>query len=959
MTAHRGVTGPVLVGRDQELGLVDALIAGAAGGESATLLISGEAGMGKTVLVQDACTRVTDDTVVLTGACLPMASVAVPFLPLRSSLRGAPPLPGHPFPDLSTPDDTAVVRFNDWLDDLCRSRPVVLVVDDLHWADRSTLDLLMYAIAGPGNRRLAVIGTIRTEYLSDDHRLSRWLADVRRLPHVNELELHALDSFATEAQIADLLGGAPHQSLVHDVYAHTDGNPYLTRLVVAGLPENARHIASDLPADLRSAVLQSWHLLSPPTRDLTRILAIKGGPASAHELDELIDDPAVASLLAEAVHVGLLDVTGDRYWFHHPLTAEVLEQSLTVDQRRDQHATFARLYEEQVPDAATAPLEILVAIADHRFHAAQPAEAYRWTLLASMRVAEHGSSMELLRLLQRAILLRDELSDADETRSELLHALRSAAFDAGAHEVELSAIDELLAETDETTHPLLAAELILRRMHLRFSTGRSFLSVDDALHALRLASADERSWQFAFSLAEFAHVGFWQNHPEAAPSADRALALARACGHPRALAYALCAKAMVEVKDGHGAPALALASEAIAPAIESGDYWAFTHASHWESNAMEYWASRTCSEHLRMRREQLVELGAPQTYISWLSASEASGWLAIGEWRECLQRLRVALGSDPGAFADVNARLTAARLAALQGRARDAQAHLARADELFAETTSFLTFEFDAVRAEVCLALDDPVAAFDAAMAGVLSPGIPPTMCEWLVPLAARSLTDQAQRAENSRTDAAGIRYMLGKLGEDHPRIIRDFGEYTELSERQVLALQNLYDAELGRGLQESTNATQWLTAVERCREAELPWEEAYSAWRAAESLLTHGTRHRDQAAAVMRAGVERAEELQAIPVLSALRNLANSARISLAPVPHASSEHPVLPGLTAREREILGHLVAGRTYGQIARALTISEKTVSSHISNMLRKTGATNRVDLSRLATQAQRHS
>ena len=97
----------------------------------------------------------------------------------------------------------------------------MLVVDDLHWADQSTLDVLTYVLAGPVERRLAVVATIRSVEVGDRHPLQRWLADIRRLPSVEQLHLEPLDRVATGEQIAGLLGASPHQSLVEDVYTHT------------------------------------------------------------------------------------------------------------------------------------------------------------------------------------------------------------------------------------------------------------------------------------------------------------------------------------------------------------------------------------------------------------------------------------------------------------------------------------------------------------------------------------------------------------------------------------------------------------------------------------------------------------------------------------------------------------------------------------------------------------------
>jgi DNA-binding CsgD family transcriptional regulator len=137
-------------------------------------------------------------------------------------------------------------------------------------------------------------------------------------------------------------------------------------------------------------------------------------------------------------------------------------------------------------------------------------------------------------------------------------------------------------------------------------------------------------------------------------------------------------------------------------------------------------------------------------------------------------------------------------------------------------------------------------------------------------------------------------------------------------------------------------------------RDASLPWEEAYACQRAVESLLLQGHTPGRQAAGLVRRGLALAAELRALPVQAALKHLAEQARIPVAPVAaHAQRPAAVLPGLTRRELDILDHVMAGRTYAEIARALVISEKTVSSHMSNLLRKTGAANRLDLARLAS------
>jgi len=960
MDASRSAATTAYVERVAEQTAISGVIDGAAHGRAGALLISGDAGVGKTAVVERVSSRAGQGVVVLSGGCLPLSAQSVPFLALMSALRSADPGLGPPA-GLMEHGGLAThvpVAFDRWLSDLCRERSVVLTIDDLHWADQSTLDVLMYVLAGPADRALAVIATIRGSEIGEVHPLQHWLADVRRLPRVEEVNLGPLDRVETAEQLAGLMHTTPHQSLVDDVFARTCGNAYLNRLLAKNLEPDARSLPRDFPADLTAAVLQSWRMLPAATRDLTRILAAGGGPLTVGDVLTVsglaIDGDAAAGSLMAAVDAGVVDRARDgRLWFHHPLIAEVLEDNLTDDERTRWHAAFA-VRAEQLIESSSAPTpDVIIAAADHHDRAGQVAQAYRWALRAAESAGGSGGAAEELRLLRRAMELGARVPGAQEAERDVLQRMMAAATAAGAHREELEAVERLLGVLDPQTEPLMTAELLVRGANLKFRTGRAFdLRADHQRAVDQSATADPASWQHAYALAGLAGYIAWFSDPEADSLADHALAVARRCHSNRALSFALSAKAAVLCFQGQFAECTRLAGEAVVAAVEARDFYAFFCGAVWEMNATMSVGDAAAAAHMGRRREQLVALGAPHADCAVLSAMEADGWFMAGDWRACQDRLRDALGADPGPLADVNARLTAARLAAWQGRTVEAHGHLARADELYADGSIYLPFAFDASRATVALAAGDAEGAVAAVLARIALPDSP-HMGWWLMPLGARALADLIEDDRRAGQDPHVNVARLNDLTQRFPSV--SFVEDEEFIAGDLMgpALNDLYEAEIGRARRSSANSEQWERATTSCHDAALVWEEAYACWRWAESLLAHGHPSREQGAMALRRGLALADELRTEPIRTELVALAKTARIPIDGVEVVPASAPAgLPGLTAREDEILAHVVAGRTYREIAHALQISEKTVSSHISNLLRKTGADNRIDLARLA-------
>ena len=420
-------------------------------------------------------------------------------------------------------------------------------------------------------------------------------------------------------------------------------------------------------------------------------------------------------------------------------------------------------------------------------------------------------------------------------------------------------------------------------------------------------------------------------------------------------AYAFAAAAMgAEFADRPGGPALA--ARGVQGAVEARDWWGFVHASLWEantsaSNAHDAWArviARAAGAAGRAGRAAPV----PRVAVDRRGRRALPRRRLEGGDANCSGSLSVPTPvlrptSRPGSWPR--------ELAAAQGRQHEAEDHLCPGRRAVRRHDRLPGLAVRRDESLVRTGAGDARGAYAAALTGLLSAGVPPTMCEWLCPLAARALADLVGDAKEQGADPGEHLVRVDDLVDRFPHVVPDGSMTNPGYRRQVDALDALYAAEVARARGDPEEVSLWRRAAEEL-DGPLPWDAAYAAFRAGESLLLQPAGSREDAAALLRRAATLAADLEAEPVLREVTALAAAARISLDPVEAAPADAAgALPGLTKREREILGHIVAGRTYGEIARALFLSEKTISSHVSNILRKTGCANRVELARRAQHA----
>jgi predicted ATPase len=282
------VVSPIFVGRVEELHVLEVALGRATNSEPAVVLVGGEAGVGKTRLLAELTARcATDGTRVLTGGCVPVGDGALPYAPIVEGLRalvgdlGASavrglvgpswpvlarllPALGEPQAGGGPPDQAAQARLFElllgMLARLSQQMPVTLVVEDLHWADRSTRDLMTFLARNLRRERLLVVVSYRNDEPGTDW-LGPYLAVLDRSGHAQRVELSRLDRAETLAQLVGIVGAAPPAELVDAVFGRSEGNPYFTEELLGSI----RAGSGELPPTLRicsaagSRRCPSWH----------------------------------------------------------------------------------------------------------------------------------------------------------------------------------------------------------------------------------------------------------------------------------------------------------------------------------------------------------------------------------------------------------------------------------------------------------------------------------------------------------------------------------------------------------------------------------------------------------------------------------------------------------------------------------------------------------------------------
>lgn len=937
---HDPVVAPApLIGRDEDVARLRDAVVSARAAEPQCVLVTGEAGIGKSRLVREALAGI-DDALVVTGHGADMATGEIPFGVLADTLRDllhgagtdvltsteraslAPLLPGS-VPSGHIERVQVLSAVLDVLERLSTERLLVWVVEDLHWADTATRDLLNLAVRTLRGR-LLVIATVRT----DDHdrpadaeaALTSYVAGLARLPGTTMVPLSRLNPDEVRLQLRGLLGPGLAAGTASRIEALSDGVPFVVEELAAarGRPEIAT--ASGAAAGRLAG-------LSADARRLVEAAAVGEGHLRIGLLEEVVDATAdeLDTALAEAVRAGVLttDHATDAVGFRHALLREAAERELGPGARRSWHRRWAEVLQDHPGLLAADPAAL--AIAEHWHHARDVRRALAASI-AAMPAAERICRPEEETVLwTRVMRAYDVLDDAPEVTGLSMRDVLGRAMLA-AFQASVSVRHEFRAAIP--SHRLSPAERLWRALLVEKEAPKGESNQGAEGPTIAVADAFEDSPPDLVAVEVWADTGSrLVSDPERGRRlVARAMDGARALHNPRAiLSVAALGSYQVQV-NGDPLYATSLIRTALAECGE--EYWAsvvsvlgnltwceLIQGNHEAADAAATDAlERLAHPHLTVRLWEHVAENATATWLltgQWQRArillEEAAPWWeddcrtsnARQELLELLQRGATGPLTRWGAHLDHPAAFGAPRALVRELLARAAIAH--------GETGEMRAVLAAAWDDEYVLLSDDQL--WSTALVG------------------ARAEADAVLAGASDDSDEALTH--LSRIVEVTAR----FRRYGALGEVWPLDLAAQLERFHGRDARSALRAA--LAGWERI--GHVP-DVGVTHLALAEQEAIHGDR--GAAREHLAAAREIATRLDARPMLDRADILAE--RFAL-----ASHERRTTDLLTGRESEVLALVAEGRTNAEIAATLFMSPKTASVHVSHIIAKLGAANRTE------------
>lgn len=942
-------TSAVLVGREAELATLRTALKRADTTEPVTVLLGGEAGVGKTRLVDDFGRYArTTGALVLVGRCTGLGEDGPPFAPFVAALRellrrdGAPAFAGFEadfsrlLPELApaepaavTPDGSRAHLFDvmtGLLDRLATERPLVLILDDLHWADRSTRDLLAFLVRQARAARVLLVGVYRSDELHRGHPLRALLAELERVRGVERLDLGRLDRDGTAEILTELYADEPTQQVIDGIYERTQGNPFfIEQLALTSGPA----IDGYLPESLRDLLLTRVDKLPEPAQKLLRIAAA-GGQRVSHRLLAQVAELPEAELeeaMRAAISSQLVVVEpDDGYAFRHALVREAVHDDLLPGEHARLHARYAAAIEAE-PGLVGGPGQALSAVAYHWYAAHDHPRALTAALRAATAAGERFAYAEKHSLLERVLELWEQVPDAADrigmSHLEVLEEGLYAADAAGDRERALRLARAALAEVDREREPLRAARLLERQACILAILSRSD-GAAEVREAYRLASRVPDAAERAPLLADIAVATMRSDWQEGGRIAQEAAAAAQHLGDIAARVSATITYGQLCSRKLSPEVALTELRRAARDAEQIGDgkglVRALVNISDLLYEVGEYAESAaTAGDGIT----EAARLGVSRSKGAFLLSNRAEALFALGEWDEaerlCAQSARLDLiGSKAIHWMTVRSRLRLAR-----GHP-EAHKFVARAVAYLARPYVEGQFRLPLRELRITAALADPPAAVAVASEALADPELASD------PRYAWPLLAAAARA-TVVAGAAPVRERVQELAATVP--VR-------------YPAERAFAAQVAAEFAEPVEAyPAWQAAVAAWRVDGQPYPRAGALLRLAEAAAAAG--ERAAAADAVLEARRIAADLAAAPLTEAAETLARRLGLRVAGRWGADGE-----SLTRREREVLALVAAGYSNRRIAEELYITPKTASVHVSRIIAKLAVGNRTEAAAVA-------
>ena len=960
----RSVAGAPFVGRAAQLEQFQLALDRARLGEPGAILVSGDAGVGKTRLLSRVAELAeAQGALVVVCHCIDLGDVGLPYLSFAEALAqlrsatdtveqaiAARPALGRlldgglPEPHAGAENQAARLQLFDGIAAVLGAsgtarRPLLLMIEDLHWADSSSRDVLRFLLARLRSEHLLVVGTYRTDDLHRRHPLRPVLAELLRLPKVDHLELPPFTREELGEFSAAITGEVLSDAVLQRVLNRSEGNAYFAQELLECGPDVAA-----LPGSLADVLHSRLERLDPAVQRLARIASVSGRRVSGQLLFSVAgQDPGFPdaatfdAALREAVAHHVL-AAEDSEWiaFRHALLAEAVYADLLPGELANLH----RLYLQQL--SADPALGSKAELAHHALRSHDLPAALSASHAAAREAAEVLAPTEELRHLETVLQLWDAVPDAagriGQIRGDVEMAAASAASRSGQPTRAVALSMAALSQSD----PLQSARLTPAAAFYLMDDGREQEALDLAERALVVLDAEGPSADRARLLAAHARSALNRDHDdEAKVTAERAVAEAQALGVADAEAEALTTLAVLEPDDPERVGELF--GRAVAKAKESGDLLAEIRSTH-NLTGNWYYAGRLAEA------SSICEEG--------IERARATGalWMGYGVglliFRELIRYISGDLAPTPpsGDWVPESATWTLSVIglyaAVARGdhdvvdRGRSVKADWRR-DPMMALISGGCTIDALTWAGEQSEAIEltgQVIDFLDRAWNDYFLGGI------WLSALGLAALADRAAQTRliggDPAADIALGKTLLDRTVETARRGRPRGGQLGPEGRGWMAVAKAHYQRLIG-----ADDPTCWQRAITEF-EYGYRYEIARSRWRLAAALASTGDHAGAQREA--RSALAEATEMGAEPLAAAIHELGRRARLEL------PGGRQTVGVLTDREEEVLRLVAKGLTNRQIGERLFISGKTVSVHISNVIGKLGVNGRAEAVAVAHQ-----